>query len=82
MNNTMPIIVKITASKIINKEYSPAPRIIGIGPMKTTRPKDWEMPPINPAMAKNIVPKKMRRKPARNTFMKSGKGAWDASKSC
>jgi len=71
----MPIIVKTTASKIASNEYFPAPRIMGIGPIKITRPNDWEIPPIKPAIINIIVPRKMRRKPARNTFMKRGKVA-------
>ena len=69
----MPIIVKTTASKTASNEYFPAPRIIGIGPIKTTRPNELETPPIKPATIRIIVPKKMNRKPARNTFIKRGK---------
>ena len=59
----------MTARITASKEYFPAPKIIGIGPMKIMRPDEAETPPVNPAMSMRIMPRNIKRKPIIRRFV-------------
>ena len=61
-----PKIVRIIAKKIAQREYGPAPKIIGIGPMNITVPT--EAPEKTDASIMKTIPTKIRRKPKRNAL--------------
>jgi hypothetical protein len=63
----MPIIVRATASTIAKKDCGPAPKIMGIGPIKTTAPT-LEAPEKTATITMKTIPMKIRIKPKRKSL--------------
>lgn len=66
-NSITPKMVRATASTIAKKDCGPAPKVMGIGPMKITAPK-LEAPEKTATIAMRTIPMKIRRKPKRNSL--------------
>ncbi len=62
--------VKAIASIISGNENCPAPKIIGIGPIKRINPKESFSPKSTVANIKMIIPTNISKKPRKNIFMK------------
>ncbi len=62
--------VKIAAITKSGSEYSPAPKIIGIGPIRRIKPRESFNPEKRAAKTKMIVPINIKINPRRNSFIK------------
>jgi len=64
----MPRTVRATASKIAQREYGPAPNIMGTGPTNMIAPKLVGAPDMMAVTIMKIIPMKIKKKPTRNSF--------------
>ena len=67
-NRITPRIVRTTASIIAQREYGPAPSIIGIGPRNIMVPIVAGAPERTAVTITTIIPMKIRRKPNRKSL--------------
>jgi len=68
-NKTMPRTVIATASTMAQREYGPAPNIIGGKGITHIRvPKEGEAPDRMAVIMMKIIPMKIKRKPTRNSL--------------
>jgi len=65
----MYIVIRIAANTMGRIMFSPAPRIIGIGPIKKIRLRDSFSPETRAAKTKIITPINISIKPRRNIFI-------------
>lgn len=63
------MMVKTVASIISRSEYSPEPRIIGIGPIRKIKLKESFSPESRAAKNKIIIPMNISMKPIMNNFI-------------
>lgn len=71
-------IVSITAIRMIEKIFSPFPKIIGIGPMIIIPPKLADAFESMPAIITRMVPMKIKLRPKRKSLSAIGHGSFSA----
>jgi len=64
----MPRTVIATASTIAQREYGPAPNIMGTGPTNMTVPNVVGAPDRMAVIIMKSIPMKIKKKPTRNSF--------------